>query len=187
MVETFSFASADDAVKLSSPHCFFAIVDIEKAFRQVPVYPPHRQLQAFSWKLGSRPKYFVDNCLCFGLACGPGILHRISLCIAGRRLCFGYVVVPYLDDFLVIAKTFEECVSAKTPLIRLLVRLGVPPKWQKIVGPTKRIQFLGLVLDSEKQQVELLIEKLHNLVQLVLASTKRAPCQKRSFKASWVT
>ena len=36
-IEKFTFQSIDDAVKLSSPDCFYAIVDLKSAYRHVPV------------------------------------------------------------------------------------------------------------------------------------------------------
>lgn len=84
VLENFSFESIDDALSLSAPNCFYAFVVIEKPYRQVPVYPTHRQLQSFSWNFGKTDEYFVDNCLSFGLACAPAIFHRISSAIARR-------------------------------------------------------------------------------------------------------
>lgn len=145
-VETFPFCSIDGAISLSAAGCFYAVVDIEKAFRQVPVYPPHRQLQGFSWKFGAKSEYFVDNCLCFGLACGPSIFNRIFLFIACRMFRYGHVIVPYLDDLSIIGKTFEECAMAQNALVCFLIRLGFPPKWKKSWVP--RIEFSFWVSSS---------------------------------------
>lgn len=136
-VESFSFCSIGDAVALCSPHCFFGVVDIAKAFRRVPVYPRHWQLQGFSWKFGSEAEYFVDNCLCFGLACGPSIFNRISLFIARRMLLSGYVVVLYHHDFLVVWQNICRMRGLTERTRQPAGPSRFPSKWGKIVGPTK--------------------------------------------------
>ena len=81
-LESFRMNSIDTAVSVSTDNCFYAIVDIESAWRWVSVFPPHRELQGFRWMFGphdpSRYEYFVDNRLCFGVSCTPAIFNRLS-------------------------------------------------------------------------------------------------------------
>lgn len=62
---TFHLNSIDKEVLFSSPDCFYSIVDFESAWRWVPVFPPHKELQGFHWMFGtqdsSRYNYYVDN------------------------------------------------------------------------------------------------------------------------------
>lgn len=81
--ESFKFETLDDAIALSTPLCFYGVVDIQAAFRSVPVFPPNRELQGFRWDFdGTGEKLFRDNFLCFGLSCGPRIFHRITAAVA---------------------------------------------------------------------------------------------------------
>ena len=50
-LESFRMNSIDTPVLVSTENCFYAIVDIESAWRWVPVFPPHRELQGFRWML----------------------------------------------------------------------------------------------------------------------------------------
>lgn len=43
--DKFSYQSIDDVVELSSPSCFYSIMEIKAAYRAVPIYPPHLVLQ----------------------------------------------------------------------------------------------------------------------------------------------
>ena len=54
----------------------------------------------------------------------------------------------YLDDFLLIAPTLEECATALSTLIGLLRYLGFCINWDKVVDPITRITFLGIEIDS---------------------------------------
>ena len=54
----------------------------------------------------------------------------------------------YLDDFLIIASTYDECLEALNVLLRLLRELGFHINYNKLEGPCQRLVFLGIVLDS---------------------------------------
>lgn len=62
---SFHLNSIDKEMLFSSPNCFYSIVDIESAWRYVPVFPPHKELKGFHWIFGtqdsSRYNYYVDN------------------------------------------------------------------------------------------------------------------------------
>ena len=81
-LESFRMNSIYTSMSMSTDNCFYDIVDIECAWRWVPIFPPHCELQGFCWMFGphdpSRYKYFVDNQLCFGISCSPAILNRLS-------------------------------------------------------------------------------------------------------------
>ena len=47
-LESFRMNSIDNAIAMSEPGYFYSIVDIESAWRWVPVFPPHRELQGFA-------------------------------------------------------------------------------------------------------------------------------------------
>lgn len=101
--------------------------------------------------------------MCFGLANAPSIFQRISRSIARMTQVRGFKIISYLDDFLLMGYTEEECTNAQQILIELLTRLGFLVNWAKVVVPTKRVQFLGLLIDSELQQIVLPEDKLTQL------------------------
>ena len=61
----------------------------------------------------------------------------------------GHQLMNYLDDFFLVADTFEECKDAVIDTYDLHVKLGLsihPDKSQFI--PVQKINYLGLTLDS---------------------------------------
>ena len=64
-LKSFRMNSIDTAVSFSTPSCFYSIVDIESAWRWIPVFSPHRELQGFRWMFGTHDStkynYFVDS------------------------------------------------------------------------------------------------------------------------------
>ena len=58
-------------------------------------------------------------------------------------------VVGHIDDFYLIAETFEECQPGLHTMISLLRDLGFVVSEDKCVPCTTRITFLGRVLDTD--------------------------------------
>jgi len=57
----------------------------------------------------SQYEYFIDNRLCFGLSSAPSIFNRLSNAIVRMMSRRGFrSVINYLDDFLIIGKTYED-------------------------------------------------------------------------------
>lgn len=75
----------------------------------------------------------------------------------------GFSIVRYLDDFLIIGRTYFECNSALHCLLNLLGSLGFAVNWEKVVSPCTRIKCLGVILDSVEERLELPVEKLDEL------------------------
>lgn len=72
----------------------------------------------------------------------------------------GFSIVNYSDDFLLIGRTKKECSRAQFVVIELLIAVGFCIKWEKLVGPTNQINFLGIIIDSKKGCIELSSDKL---------------------------
>ena len=179
----FSFESIDTAVSLSSPNCYYAIADIKSAYRHVPIYPPHRQLQGIRWSFdGKTDEYLVDNFLCFGLSHAPSIFNKLSRAVTRIMQSFGHKIISYLDDFLVIADTREQCLKAQQDLISLLHNLGFEVKWEKVISPSQRVQFLGLIIDSVQQRIELPNDKLLKLASLAESFSQRRTVKRRELE-----
>ena len=50
-------------------------------------------------------------------------------------------IVVYLDDFLLLAESYEECCRAQAALISLLTELGFLVSWDKVVSPSTCLVF----------------------------------------------
>ena len=61
----------------------------------------------------------------------------------------------YLDDFLIIAETADECHVTCLELIKLQRSLGFAINYNKVVGQAKQLTFLGVELDTEQGIIRL--------------------------------
>ena len=116
----------------------------------------------------SQYNYYVDNRLSFGLLCAPFIFKRISNAIVRMMARHGFrAVVNYLDDFLIIGSTKEECQRGLVTHNNLLHYLRFNTSWRKVVSLTQRVTFLGIELDSSTMSPRLPEDKFSRLINLV--------------------
>ena len=103
-----------------------------------------------------------------------------------------HACVVYIDDFLIVADTKEECLQAMNLLLSLLRKLGFAISWSKVCGPTQTITFLGVNIDSVLMMLSLPHDKLSELMALVnkFESMKRASkkqLQSLAGKLNWAS
>ena len=66
----------------------------------------------------------------------------------------GHTVLGYIDDCLIIAKSFQECSFATLRLRNLLLSLGFSINEKKsLCVPDQQIVFLGYEIDSRKMTI----------------------------------
>ena len=160
---TFSYTTVDDAVKLIKPYSYMATVDLQDAYRSVPILPSDRRHFGLRWDFGNGPQYLTDNFLCFGSKCSAFIFNRLTDAITrfmGKR---GYCCFNYLDDFLVISDSYEDCQTAQNLLIKTLREVGFYISWKKVTSPSQYCRYLGIDIDAANQRLYLPKEKIVKL------------------------
>lgn len=81
-----------------------------------------------------------------------------------RRM--GHVNIGYLDDSLLVGDTFEECKQNVQDTVKLVTDLGfIVHEDKSVFVPSKKLQFLGFLIDTEKIIVTLTQEKKDRLVE----------------------
>ena len=193
--ESFCFESVTDALKLVQKGYFMAKVDLKSAYRSVPIHPSNYQAMGLKWKFQNSNSYtyLYDTRLPFGSKKAPGIFHRLTQSVKRMMIKMGFTsVVAYLDDFLIVAPTQTECIMGQKILINLLRNLGFGISWGKVCGPSKRLVFLGVEIDSSLLRVSLPKAKLYDFKLLLqsFATRKRASLrqlQSLAGKLSWAS
>lgn len=74
-----------------------------------------------------------------------------------------YAISNYLDDFLCIGASYDQCQYAQSVFIHLLHYLGFQVAWHKCSSPSKVTRYLGIDFDSENMQLHIPNEKLVKL------------------------
>lgn len=171
------YTSFDEAVNLviqMGKGALMAKADIESAFRLLPINPGDFQL------LGIKvlDKFYVDKALPMGASCSPAHFELFSTFIEWvvRREAGSNAIIHYMDDFCLVGGPGEgggrgpSCADLVNCLGNVCKELGVPLAPDKSVGPTTKLVFLGLEIDSVKQLISVPPAKLSAIVEKVKAA-----------------
>ncbi len=151
-------------------------IDIESAYRIVPVHPEDRGLMGMEWE----GKRYIDLALPFGLRSAPKIFNVLGDALQWMLEKEGIENIHYLDDFLVFGPgALGECRQQVRELMRLFERLGVPIACHKTEGPARMVTFLGILLDLVARVLKLPEEKLARLMRMIKGWGDRKSCTKR--------
>ena len=182
---SFKFQTLDDAIKLLRPNYFMAKIDLRHAYRSVPIHKSNYLATGLQWQFSGQrgPTYFFDTRLPFGAKSSPEIFHRLTQSVRRMMARRGFQsIVVYLDDFLIIGKTQAECQEAFSVLLKLLQDLGFQISWHKVIGPTQKLVFLGVELDTYRCEMALPPAKLAKLHQVVSTFLTRRRASKKQLQ-----
>ena len=158
-----------------------AKMDIESAYRIVPVQPGDRPLLGMRWK----GEFYFDTRLPFGLRSAPKIFSAVADALqwAFQRRGVSWVA-HYLDDFITMgAPGSQECRRNLDQMLSTCQHLGVPVASEKCAGPSLVMVFLGFELDTTSMVVRLPQEKLSRIARLVVEWSGRKACKKRDLES----
>ena len=147
-------------------------LDLKSAYLHMPIAKRDAPWLAFR----HRGRVFRWDCLPFGLNIAPREWQRMMLPVVSHLRRKGVLLWVYLDDFLIIAPTVEDCALHTQWLADLLCRLGVQIHIAKsVLTPTRVLVFLGFLLDLQDATVRIPPHKLksllHDVRQLMEAET----------------
>lgn len=170
-LELSSFGTAAQAIVAAGRGCFLIKLDVEAAYKQVPVRREDWHLLGFKW-LG---KYYFERVLPFGLrsSCRLWDLYASALHFLFEWLGVS-VVIHYIDDFLFVVQCERSARALLVRALSLCVELGIPMAPDKTEGPTTCLTFLGIEVDTQAMRARLPQAKLLELQQLTADWVERS-------------
>lgn len=174
------FDDACDAIRLLGIACLLIKLDVEAAYKQVPVRRADRALLGLRW----RGKYYYELVLPFGLKSSGA---RWELYAAALHYFFQHhlgveLVIHYVDDFLFVlpaeAAPHPRACRARDGALALCEELGVPMATGpgKQDGPCTCLTFLGIELDTVAMEARLAAPRLAELRALLVVWSGRTEC-----------
>ena len=159
-----SFADAAHAVLRTGKGCFLIKLDVEAAYKQIPVRREDWHLLGFWWL----DAWFYERVLPFGLrsSCRLWELFALALHYFFEKYLKVPIVIHYVDDFLFVFQSAEHARALLPIALQLCADLGVPMAQSKTEGPTTCLTFLGLELDTVALTAKLPRKKLDELLRL---------------------
>jgi hypothetical protein len=149
-----------------------AKVDIEEAYRLVPIHADDKQLLEVQWE----GMIYVDATLPFSLRSAPIIFTALA---DGLEWILHQRGIPYiahyLDDFIILALGSDQCsaqinapATYQSCLIHVRNCMGIPLASHKTAGPITCLTFLGIEIDSAALELRLPQEKLCKLKDMLI-------------------
>lgn len=123
--------------------CYFTIIDLNKAYHQIPLKPESKPLTSFCvpWDLLQFKR------LPMGIAVGAQTLTRL-IDLVFHDVKFKYVF-SYLDDLCVFSKTFDEHLAHLNEVLVRLKRAGLTCNPSKVKFAQPEVSFLGHLVSSK--------------------------------------
>ena len=91
-------------------------------------------------------------------------------------------VIHYLDDFLIWSEDASRCARDLQLALSICSQLGLPAEPSKVEGPDTTITFLGIEIDSIKEELRLPQSKLVALKQLLASWSSKRVATKRELQ-----
>ncbi len=183
-LDSFKYATIDSATKLIPTNGYVSKIDLKSAYRSVPIHPDCYPATGLQWTFRGNnvPTYLIDTRLPFGASRSCGIFQGLSDSVVRMMSRRGYTVVAYLDDFLVIAATKEQCQKAHNCLLQLLQELGFEINFDKVVPPCQGLTFLGVFVSSLNRTLSLPDSKVAELRDVLLSWSQKKKATKRELQ-----
>lgn len=138
--EPFPLPTVDDQLAQLSGKALFAILDLAHGFLQVPLTEEARKKTAFvtpDWK-GEFTR------MIFGLMNAPFIFARLMEVVLGPLR--NKIVLCYIDDLIIAAKSWEELIERLELVFEALKRANLTLRPSKCRFGEEEVEFLGFVI-----------------------------------------
>ena len=120
-------------------------LDLQDAYLQVPVHPSSRHYMRSC--MGDSVLQF--HTLCFSLSTAPQVFMWVTAPVSAIMHRYGFRILRYLDDWLVLGSSFLDIVLARDFLLWLCQELGVRVNLSKSsLDPSQTLDYLGMRLQT---------------------------------------
>ena len=174
-----TFVKLDDAIKRireTGQSALLCKFDIKDAFKICPVKKDQWKLFCVRWE----GLVYVLVRLCFGCRSSPVILDSLARCICWiAENCYNITFIMHLlDDFLCIDRPDYNADITYHSMLDLFDSLGIPLSDNKTVGPCTCLEYLGVILDSERMEARLPNDKIMRIKNFIEKLLNKRPCTK---------
>ncbi len=158
-----------------------AKLDVQAAYRLVPVHPEDRPLLGVRWG----DSYYVDGMLPFGLRSAPKIFTALADALEWCVRRAGVTDVDHhLDDYITIGPPHDAtCKENLAVILATCESLGVPLAAEKLEGPSTCLTFLGIEIDTSAGVLRLPAEKLVRIQEELLKWSKRRTWRRKQLES----
>ena len=175
-----SYVTIDDAIQeiiKQGTGALMCKADISDAFKLIPIKPSQYHMFCVKWN----DQYFYYRTLSFGCRSSPKIFDQFSsaLCWILQNNYNVSFILHLLDDFLTVDKPTYDADRTMALISLVFNQLNVPLAAHKTMGPCTELEYLGIILDSNKLQARLPSEKVVRMLDILSSLENKKSCTKR--------
>ena len=107
-------------IRTSDPWLLVSKLDLANAYRCIKIHPSNFKATGLKWRFANDnfDTFLIDERLSFGASNSPEIFNILTQAVRAIMAKKGYkTIVCYLDDFLIVAQTYDECIHTLNVLI----------------------------------------------------------------------
>lgn len=177
-VNHFKMEDYRTALKLLYVDYYMCTIDIQDAYFLLSVDKNDRKMLRFRWG----PQLYEFNVLPFGLCTAPFVFTKLMKPILEYLRSSGLLSVNYLDDFLCVGSSYEECLFNVNTTCTILQSLGfIINNKKSVLIPKNVCKFLGFVFNTKDMTISLPDEKKQRILNKVSALMCKNKCTIRYF------
>lgn len=150
----FRLPKMEDIVQSLFSNDFMLKLDLANGFLQLPICEAERSYLGFRNPINGR--FGVFNRLSFGLRSAPFLFATFTNAIKiAARMVLNIQTEVYIDDWFIANRSFESLSQDHSRFAEFLSNLGVAIQHEKTEGPAQCITYLGLLINSVKNEIRL--------------------------------
>ena len=141
----FKIDSLQTIIRLVTPNCFMASIDMKYAYYSIPVKSEDRKYLLFK----REDQFYEFTCLPNGLSCAPRQFTNILKPPLATLHKQGHIPIAHPDDLYLHGRTYDDCVKNVIDTTVLLDKLGlvVHPEKSSFI-PSQVLVILRFIIHS---------------------------------------
>ena len=171
--------AVDRCLKYKTP--FMVKADITDAYMHCMIRPEERHLLGFAWDTGEKTEFWQYAVLPFGMSSSPKLFNDYADALNYIMIKNGASrdTVHYLDDFWSVSASKEEAEASLKLIMDIIRNSGMEIQASKTVEPTRVIEYLGIIIDTNVWQLRISAERLKEIKKDLIVWKGKVKCTKR--------
>ena len=135
-------------------------IDLRDAYLCLPMHSDHQKYLRFMWG----GQLFQSISVPFGLSPAPREFTKLLKPVMAILRKLGLRILTFLDDIIILNQNQDILIQDRDSIIWLLQHLWFIINWEKSsLSPSQRVEYLGLIIDSETMTLTLPEKKVQDL------------------------
>lgn len=144
-------------------HCVIGIIDIQRAYRNIPTCPMDLPLLGIRY----RGNIYIDSAMPFGARVSSLNMQKVAQFIVRALGTISIQAFMFLDDLAVLLDPDHDPHIKFSEIMNFIRSLGLPIAYNKLQPPAARVKYLGIVIDLPAREISIPLPKIDEFLHIV--------------------